>query len=206
MSFPFGALIPVLFAGRNKRHAKAARFLTGGKSSWLNTTTLLTAAGLAAGAYEVYRSSRPASSTSTVVPDPLRVPPREATSTSTVDFTADAPRRLLQLALSAARSDGTLGEEEYGRIVGEAKKLGVEPLVSAEMKSPRALAEIVQGFTDPRQKEDAYVLAFTIVRADEDVRGAERVYLAQLASRLGLDTATTQRLERETAERIDESE
>ncbi|MFN0244336.1 MAG: DUF533 domain-containing protein [Planctomycetota bacterium] len=206
MSFPFGALIPVLFGARHKRHAKAARFLTGGKSAWLNTSTLLTAAGLAAGAYEIYRSSRPASSTSTVVPDPLQGPPRGATSTSTVDFTADAPRRLLQLALSAARADGTLDEEEYGRILAEARRLGLEPFVSAEMKSPRALAEIVQGFADPRQKEDAYVLAFTIVRADEDVRGAERVYLAQLASKLGLDAVTTERLERATAERIDASE
>lgn len=206
MAFPWGAFIPILIAAQGKRHRKATRFLTGGKSPWLNTSTLLTAAGLAAGAYEVYRSSQPASSTSTVVPDPPPGSSSGATSTSTVDFTADAPRRLLQLALSAARADGTLDEEEYGRIVGEARTLGIESLVSVEMKSPRPLAEIVQGFADPRQKEDAYVLAFTILRADEDVSGAERVYLAQLASKLGLDAATTERLERETAARIDRSE
>jgi uncharacterized membrane protein YebE (DUF533 family) len=52
-------------------------------------------------------------------------------------------------------------------------------------------------------KKELYVLAFTIVRADESVSGAERIYLAQLAYRLGLDEATTQALETETAAKID---
>jgi len=47
------------------------------------------------------------------------------------------------------------------------------------------------------------VLAFTIVRADEHVSGAERIYLAQLAYQLGLDDATTQALETDTAAKID---
>ena len=32
--------------------------------------------------------------------------------------------------------------------------------------------------TDPAVKKDLYVLAFAIVRADENVSGAERIYLA----------------------------
>ncbi len=47
------------------------------------------------------------------------------------------------------------------------------------------------------------MLAFTIVRADETVTGAERVYLAQLAYQLGLDAATVAQLETDTAARID---
>jgi uncharacterized membrane protein YebE (DUF533 family) len=49
------------------------------------------------------------------------------------------------------------------------------------------------------------VLAFTMVRADDSVSGAERVYLAQLAHQLGIDPATAAQLESETASRIDAS-
>ena len=42
-------------------------------------------------------------------------------------------------------------------------------------------------------KHELYILAFTIVRADENVSGAERIYLAQLAHQLGLDAATVRR-------------
>ena len=43
------------------------------------------------------------------------------------------------------------------------------------------------------------MLAFTIVRADETVTGAERIYLAQLAHQLGLDPAAVRAIETETA-------
>jgi uncharacterized membrane protein YebE (DUF533 family) len=43
------------------------------------------------------------------------------------------------------------------------------------------------------------------VRADEQVSGAERVYLAQLAHQLGLDPATVTQLEADTASKIDAS-
>ena len=42
-----------------------------------------------------------------------------------------------------------------------------------------------------------------MVRADEQVTGAERIYLAQLAHLLDLDPATVQALEKDTGERID---
>ena len=48
-----------------------------------------------------------------------------------------------------------------------------------------------------------YVLAFSIVRADETVSGAERIYLAQLAHALGLDAAAAAALEQQTATAID---
>ena len=46
-------------------------------------------------------------------------------------------------------------------------------------------------------------IAFAIVRADESVSGAERIYLAQLAHQLGLDAASVASLEAETAAKID---
>jgi len=66
-------------------------------------------------------------------------------------------------------------------------------------------ALIVTGITENQHKRDLYILAYTIVRADEHVSGAERVYLAQLAHQLGLDPATVSHLEAETGARIDAS-
>ena len=63
-------------------------------------------------------------------------------------------------------------------------------MVEAELAQTRPLADIVRGVTDPQMKKELYVLAFTIVRADETVSGAERIYLAQLAHQLGLDAAS----------------
>jgi uncharacterized membrane protein YebE (DUF533 family) len=57
--------------------------------------------------------------------------------------------------------------------------------------------------TTEAARHDLYVLAFTIVRADETVSGAERIYLAQLAHALGLDPATAAALEQQTAAAID---
>jgi uncharacterized membrane protein YebE (DUF533 family) len=48
-------------------------------------------------------------------------------------------------------------------------------------------------------------MAFAIVRADETVSGAERIYLAQLAHRLGLGSAAVAEIEQHTATAIDEA-
>jgi uncharacterized membrane protein YebE (DUF533 family) len=68
------------------------------------------------------------------------------------------------------------------------------------------LAEIVAGVSNPRVKLDMYILAFTIVHADEGVSGAERIYLAQLAHQLGLDAGATDRLEEEVAARLEQED
>ena len=74
-----------------------------------------------------------------------------------------------------------------------------------ELPLAKRLAEIVSGVHDPQLRADLYTLAFTIVRADEGVSGAERIYLAQLAHHLGLDPATRDRLEQEAAAKIAEA-
>lgn len=90
-------------------------------------------------------------------------------------------------------------------IMDRAREAGLEGAVEAELNQTRALADIVRGVADPAIKKELYVLAFTIVRADETVSGAERIYLAQLAHQLGLDAATAARLESETIARIEAS-
>ncbi len=111
--------------------------------------------------------------------------------------------RVVRLAVSAARADGALLPAERALILSHAREAGVETAVEDELATSRPLAEIVSGVTDGQKRRDLYVLAYTIIRADENVTGAERVYLAQLAHQLGLDAATTAQLEQDTASRID---
>jgi uncharacterized membrane protein YebE (DUF533 family) len=115
----------------------------------------------------------------------------------------DPLARVIRLAVSAARADGQLTDQERAMIMDRAREAGLESIVEAELAQTRPLAEIVRGVTDPAVKKDLYILAFAIVRADETVSGAERIYLAQLAHQLGLDPAAVQSIETETANKID---
>ncbi|MEO6708965.1 MAG: DUF533 domain-containing protein, partial [Planctomycetota bacterium] len=83
------------------------------------------------------------------------------------------------------------------------KDAGLETQMRAEWQAPRPLAEICAGLSDPAQKRDLYVLAYTVLRADDEVSGAERVFLAQLAARLALTPEQAASIERDTARKID---
>ena len=188
-----GALLRGAVGGRGKKNRGASRFLSGGRGSLINAGTLLTAAGLAWGAYEAAtRKDEAASPPAGAPPPPLPVsgmPPDVL--------------RLVRLAIAAARADGRLTDPERASILAQARSVGAEAVVEREIQSPRPLAEIVAGVSDSNTREQLYVLAFAVVRADEGVSGAERIFLAQLAHALGLDPATTARLETEAARGID---
>ena len=111
--------------------------------------------------------------------------------------------RIVRLAASAAGADGTVADEERALILQHARQAGVEALVDEELRARRPLAEIVAGVVGDAERRDLYVLACAIVRADETISGAERIYLAQLAHALGLDVATAAALEQQTATAID---
>ena len=111
--------------------------------------------------------------------------------------------RIVRLAISAAYADGSVSDTERAAILDQAKTAGVGEIVEVEMQQPRPLAEIVSGVSDAAQRATLYVLAYTMVRGDEQPTGAERIYLAQLANLLGLDVATVQELEQKAASRID---
>ena len=111
--------------------------------------------------------------------------------------------RMVRLALSAAQADGTLSTQERETVLARAKDAGMADLVERELQQPRPLAEIVAGVSDSTQRATLYSLAYAVVRADEQVGGAERIYLAQLANLLGLDPATAQQLESSAASKID---
>ena len=211
-----------------KRATRATKFLTGHRG-FLGTSALMAAAGVAWGIYDTLQAQNmPASAIPggpTVPPIPTGagplVPPIPTTTSAPeaasvvaaispalagVDSSVgglDPVTRIIRLAVSAAKADGTLGDAERTLIMERAREVGLESVVEGELSQTRPLADIVRGVTDPGMKNELYILAFTIVRADENVSGAERIYLAQLAHQLGLDAAATLALETETANNID---
>ena len=174
-----------------KRARRATRFLTGHKG-FLGTSALIGMAGVAWGIYDTLK----AQNAPVAVPNVPPVPPIPSAP-------LDPVARVIRLAVSAAKADGALTERERAVILERAREAGLEPVVEAELAQSRPLADIVRGVTDDQIKKELYVLAFTIVRADEAVSGAERIYLAQLAHQLGLDVATVSSIENETSKQID---
>jgi len=225
-----GALVRGALVGKpHKRSKKALRYLTGNRGGLINATTMMTAAGVAWGLFETWQTSQqgqPATSgqwgghapaPAPQAPVPAMTPPAQGLSvppplpgTPSASQTATpatgvppAVLRLVRLTVSAARADGALGGDEREAILAQARGVGAEAFVLGELDRTTPLSEIVAGVSDAREKDALYALACSIVRADDGVTGAERIYLAQLAALLGLDAASTSRLEQEMASRID---
>ncbi len=206
-----------------KRARRATKFITG-NGGFLTASTVLAAAGVVWGIYDSVKGQD--------VGEVPMVPGVPGVSASAAEgrygetspklagvagasaggpppipvLTADLPSPVLQmirLAVSASRADGQLTAQEREVILVRAREAGLESVVESELTTTRPLAEIVRGITDPAARREFYVLAFTIVRADETVSGAERIYLAQLAHLLALDPAATVAIEAETSAKID---
>ena len=188
-----------------KRARRATSFLTGHRG-FLSTSALIGAAGVAWGIYDTLKANDQSAIMVPTVPEvpgvpgvPGAIPPIPAAFEAALDPVA----RIIRLAVSAAKADGTLSDQERAAILEHAREAGLESVVEAELAQTRQLSDIVRGVTDPAIRKDLYVLAFAIVRADESVSGAERIYLAQLAHQLGLDPAAVQAIEAETSSKID---
>lgn len=222
-----GVLQSVL-GGRRKKSKKALRYLgkplrgsmgSIGGSLLSNPTVLMTAAGLAWGIFETLQqqgasgtSPTGTAPTGSGFPSPHApaqaasqpLPPLPVMGGAPSSASVSQPAlTIVRLAISAAYADGAVSEQERAAILEHAKKAGVDGIVEQELAQPRPLAEIVAGVTDDTQRATLYVLAFGIVRGDEQPSGAERIYLAKLAHLLGLDPKTVQQLEQTAAQRID---
>jgi uncharacterized membrane protein YebE (DUF533 family) len=225
-SFLLNTVLNGVMNSRRKRSRRAKHYLTGRAGSLLsNPATLMTAAGLAWGVFESLQAQASAGKPGPAANPLVGMPPTpdvsapdatpavapDATPAQTPDATADAARaaldpaalRMIRVAISAANADGALSERERSAILQQAAPGGAAELVEAELRQPQPLSAVVAGVDSPDDAATLYVLAFTILRADEQVTGAERIYLAQLAHQLRLDNDTVARLERDTSERID---
>jgi len=227
-----GSVIAGAVGAKGKQGRRARGYLTGGSRSGGGLGSLVTpgmligAAGLAWGLFETLKQQgtggqggggqwagpggAPAAGGQVAVPagpGPVVPPPLPgelpAASTAAAPQLPPEALRLVRLAISAARADGTLSPAERGILLDHAREAGAEALVLQEIEQPRPLAEIVGGVADPAAREQMYGLAFGIVRADEGVSGAERIFLAQLAHRLALDPAAVARIEAEASAAID---
>lgn len=200
-----------------KRARRAVSFLSG-KKGFLTASTVLGAAGVAWGIYDSLKANAPptGAAAATIPAGSSGVPPPiPGAGGAPAGIVPAAPTtleerglphevlRVVRLAVSAARADGALLPAERALILGHAREAGVEATVESELANPHPLPQIVAGVTEQQKRHDLYVLAFTIIRADDSVTGAERVYLAQLAHQLGIDPATSARLEQDTAAKID---
>jgi uncharacterized membrane protein YebE (DUF533 family) len=222
-SILFNGVLRSVLGGRRRRSHRALRYLTRGTGSLAgsllsNPATLLTAAGVAWGIYETIQGSQGSQgsggavgaaggtglSSSNVSPTPASssVPLPPVPSVAAASVSPDT-MRMLRLAISAAGADGSVSDDERNAIIEQARTAGVGELVETELRQPRPLREIVAGVIDPNERGTLYVLAFSVLRGDEQPSGAERIYLAQLANLLGLDPAETDRLEKSAAASID---
>jgi uncharacterized membrane protein YebE (DUF533 family) len=216
----FNGVMQALLGGRKRKKGRKAMGYLGSAGGALlsNPAALLTAAGVAWGIFETLQGGGqgPTANSGTgfnppaagphpaagagAAPSHASLPPLPVMAT--VAPMSDAAR-MARLALSAAQADGALSPEERETVLARAREVGMAELIERELQQPRPLAEIVAGIGDPSQRATLYSLAFAVIRADEQVRGAERIYLAQLAHLLGLDPATVQRLEETAARQID---
>ena len=202
-----------------KRARRAANFLSG-KKGFLTASTVLGAAGVAWGIYDSLKASAAPPGTTIATgmgpaSGPVVPPPIPGSATAPAAIVPAEPTtledrglphevlRVVRLAVSAARADGALLPAERALILSHAREAGVEATVESELANPHPLSQIVAGVADEQKRHDLYVLAFTIIRADDSVTGAERVYLAQLAHQLGIDPATAARIEQNIAAKID---
>jgi uncharacterized membrane protein YebE (DUF533 family) len=203
-----GSVVRGALTGKKKKRRGATRYLSGGSGSFLNASTLLAMAGVAWGVYEtmtkkeaVYAGPGPQAQPGAWTP-PVAGAPVPPLPVTGPEVPPDVVR-LVRLVISAARADGSLSADEQQAILEHARGAGAEAIVARELQSSFTLAQIVAGVTGQEQREELYTLAFAIVRGDEQVTGGERIYLAQLASQLGLDPAATARLEQQAAAQID---
>jgi uncharacterized membrane protein YebE (DUF533 family) len=203
--FLVGSVLRGVLGVRPKRSRGALRFLTGNRGGWLsNPNTLLTAAGVVWGIFDTLNQN-PTPNSQLPIPNSTSTPAQPNAIPPLPVHVPDDALRIVRLAISAANADGAMNERERAAVVEQTSASGGADVVAAEMQRPTPLAQIVSGVSDPAQRATLYVLAYTIVRADEQISGAERIYLAQLANLLGLSPEDVQKLEQGAGERIDAS-
>ena len=193
----------------------------------INAGTLLTVGGLIWGALETMQQQgaaagsagapippspgtpMPGSARGVLAPDvpPLTVPPPlppiPGATPPALEAAAPIPVPpmlvpLVQLAVSAARADGDMSDEEVAVVRRRAGELGAAALVDVELQQRRPLETITPAFTTSEQRQIAYALAYAVVHGEDAVSPGERMYLTQLQRLLRLDHADVERIERET--------
>lgn len=103
----------------------------------------------------------------------------------------EAEKLMLLAMISAAKADGTVDETEMQKIIGKAGEDEVTPdekdFILAELKTPVDIPALAAKVTSPTQAAAVYAASVLAITPDTP---AEQAYLTELATALGLDTAT----------------
>jgi uncharacterized membrane protein YebE (DUF533 family) len=95
--------------------------------------------------------------------------------------------------IAAANADGIIDQAERDKILARLQAVALSPeeqtFIVKELLSPVDLETIAAGVTTPQQAEQVYRVSLLAIEVDTD---QERRYLATLADRLGLDSATVE--------------
>ena len=109
--------------------------------------------------------------------------------------TSDAQRKatlMVRAMIQAAKADGTIDVVETQRIMGKIDEHGHDPaanvFVQAEMAKPIDMAGLCREVTSPQEAVEVYAASVMVMDVDSQ---AERNYLADLASTLGIPAQTT---------------
>ena len=96
---------------------------------------------------------------------------------------------------NAAKADGQVDRDELERIIGKLSEDGLSTeereFVNSELKKPMDTAGLIRAVPNPQVAAQVYAASLLAIEVDTD---AERVYLAELASGLGLDHDVTGQL------------
>jgi len=104
---------------------------------------------------------------------------------------------VLKAMINAAKADGHIDRSEVQRIAGQLEKTGIDQqtreYVMAEMQKPMDTEGLVAAAAGrPELAAELYAASLLAIEVDTP---AEKVYLDELASKLGLDVAAANRLE-----------
>ena len=107
---------------------------------------------------------------------------------------------LIRAMIAAANADGVIDQSERNNILQRLQSVALSPeeqtFIVQELLAPVELAVIVDGVGTPEQAERVYTVSLMAIDVDTE---QERRYLSTLADRLGLDSATVERLHRNLA-------
>ncbi len=162
---------------------------------------LMTVLGIGVAAYEHFTSQKRAQQTGASAPPPpppgqsgqVPPPPPGAAAPSAPPPpvqtlpSGDVALRCIQAMIAAAHADGVLDASELKAIMERLEQVDLtdeeRQWLIKELHSPKSIAEIAAGISDPEAARAIYVAAQTAVVVDTD---EEKRWLEELAAALGL--------------------
>lgn len=144
--------------------------------------------GLAYKAYESYRAGQSTSATVSAATPPTPAP--AGTGFEPQAQTHDTAALYMRAMIAAAAADGTIDAGEQARISGGLQQAGhsadAAAFVQRELARPATPAELAAACTSPEIAMQCYTAARIAIEPHSD---AEKKFLADLASALGMDAA-----------------